>query len=132
MRRCPTCTRPTLRSSSGLRAAHRTQAAAVHPGYGFLAESAVFAQRVIDEGLVWVGPPPRAIEQMGDKINARNLMEKAGVPVSAGSREPVPDADAAAAEAARIGYPVMVKAAGGGGGGNPVAWGNDRVSRPAA
>ncbi len=99
-----------------IRAAHRTQAAAVHPGYGFLAESAVFAQRVIDEGLVWVGPPPRAIEQMGDKINARNLMEKAGVPVSAGSREPVPDADAAAAEAARIGYPVMVKAAGGGGG----------------
>jgi acetyl-CoA carboxylase biotin carboxylase subunit len=97
-------------------AAHRGSAAAVHPGYGFLAENAGFAQRVIDEGLIWVGPPPAAIEQMGDKINARNLMEMAGVPVSAGSREPVADEDAAAAEAARIGYPVMVKAAGGGGG----------------
>ncbi len=97
-------------------AARRGGAAAVHPGYGFLAENAGFAQRVIDEGLIWVGPPPSAIEQMGDKINARNLMEKAGVPVSAGSREPVADSAAAVAEAARIGYPVMVKAAGGGGG----------------
>ena len=97
-------------------AARRSGAAAVHPGYGFLAENAEFARRVGGEGLVWVGPPPPAIEQMGDKINARNLMEDAGVPVAAGTREPVPDADAAAAEAARIGYPVMVKAAGGGGG----------------
>ncbi len=97
-------------------ATRRSGAAAVHPGYGFLAENAGFAQRVLDEGLVWVGPPPAAIDQMGDKINARNLMETAGVPVSAGTREPVADADAAAAAAARIGYPVMVKAAGGGGG----------------
>jgi acetyl-CoA carboxylase, biotin carboxylase subunit len=97
-------------------AALASGARAVHPGYGFLSENAEFAQRVIDAGLIWVGPPPSAIEQMGDKINARNLMEKAGVPVSAGSREPVFDEDAAAAEAARIGYPVMVKAAGGGGG----------------
>jgi acetyl-CoA carboxylase biotin carboxylase subunit len=71
---------------------------------------------VIAAGLTWVGPDPAAIEQMGDKIRARNLMERAGVPVSPGSREPVTDADAAVAEAARIGYPVMVKAAGGGGG----------------
>jgi acetyl-CoA carboxylase biotin carboxylase subunit len=99
-----------------LEAASRTNARAIHPGYGFLAENATFAERVIDAGLVWVGPPPEAIAGMGDKINARNLMEKAGVPVSAGTREPVPDADAAASEAARIGYPVMVKAAGGGGG----------------
>jgi acetyl-CoA carboxylase biotin carboxylase subunit len=99
-----------------LEAARRTNARAVHPGYGFLAENAAFAERVIDAGLVWVGPPPEAIAGMGDKINARNLMEKAGVPVSAGTREPVPDADSAAAEAHRIGYPVMVKAAGGGGG----------------
>ena len=69
----------------------------MHPGYGFLAENAGFAARVIDAGLTWVGPPPAAIEQMGDKINARNLMEQAGVPVSAGTREPVADADAALA-----------------------------------
>ncbi len=99
-----------------LDAARRTGAAAIHPGYGFLAESAEFAARVIDAGLAWVGPPPSAIEQMGDKINARNLMEQAGVPVAAGSRKPVADIDAAFAEAGRIGYPVMIKAAAGGGG----------------
>jgi len=99
-----------------LAAARRAGAAAIHPGYGFLAESAGFAARVIDAGLTWVGPPPSAIEQMGDKINARNLMEQAGVPVAAGSREPVADVAAAAAEAGRIGYPVMIKAAAGGGG----------------
>jgi acetyl-CoA carboxylase, biotin carboxylase subunit len=99
-----------------LEAAGRTNARAIHPGYGFLAENAAFAERVIDAGLVWVGPPPRAIAVMGDKINARNLMEQAGVPVSVGTREPVPDVEAAVREAAAIGYPVMVKAAGGGGG----------------
>jgi acetyl-CoA carboxylase, biotin carboxylase subunit len=99
-----------------LGAARATGAAAIHPGYGFLSESAGFASAVIDAGLTWVGPPPAAIEQMGDKINARNLMEQAGVPVAAGTREPVADVTAAAAEAARIGYPVMIKAAAGGGG----------------
>ena len=97
-------------------AARRTGASAIHPGYGFLAENPAFAARVIAEGLTWIGPPPAAIEQMGDKINARNLMEQAGVPVAAGSREPVTDVAAALAEAGRIGYPVMVKAAAGGGG----------------
>ncbi len=97
-----------------LEAAKRSNAQAVHPGYGFLAENARFAERVIAAGLTWIGPPPQAIIAMGDKINARNLMEQAGVPVAAGTREPVPDADAAVA--AGIGYPVMVKAAGGGGG----------------
>ncbi|MDQ1689302.1 MAG: acetyl-CoA carboxylase, biotin carboxylase subunit [Frankiaceae bacterium] len=99
-----------------IEAARQSNAQAVHPGYGFLAENAVFAQRVIDAGLVWVGPSPDSIERMGDKINARNLMEAAGVPVAGGSREPVADVDAALAEAARIGYPVMVKASAGGGG----------------
>jgi acetyl-CoA carboxylase biotin carboxylase subunit len=99
-----------------LGAARRTGAAAVHPGYGFLAENAEFAAEVTDAGLTWVGPPPAAIEQVGDKINARNFMEQAGVPVAAGSREPVTDVTAAIAEAGRIGYPVMIKAAAGGGG----------------
>ena len=99
-----------------LAAARQTAAAAVHPGYGFLSENAAFAQQVQAEGLTWVGPTPEAIEQMGDKINARNLMHRAGVPVALGSTEPVTDAAAALAEAERIGYPVMVKAAAGGGG----------------
>jgi acetyl-CoA carboxylase, biotin carboxylase subunit len=96
--------------------ARKAGAAAVHPGYGFLAESPGFAQAVISAGLTWVGPDPSAIEQMGDKIRARNLMAAAGVPVAPGSAAPVADADAAVEEASRIGYPVMVKAAAGGGG----------------
>jgi acetyl-CoA carboxylase, biotin carboxylase subunit len=96
--------------------ARKSGAAAVHPGYGFLAESAGFAQAVINAGLTWIGPDPSAIEQMGDKIRARNLMASAGVPVAPGSAAPVADADAAVEEASRIGYPVMVKAAAGGGG----------------
>jgi acetyl-CoA carboxylase biotin carboxylase subunit len=105
-----------LNGAAIIDAARKTGAAAVHPGYGFLAENAAFAAQVIAAGLTWVGPDPAAIEQMGDKIRARNLMERAGVPVSPGSREPVTDEDAAVAEADRIGYPVMVKAAAGGGG----------------
>jgi acetyl-CoA carboxylase, biotin carboxylase subunit len=105
-----------LNAGAIIDAARKTGAAAVHPGYGFLAENADFASQVIAAGLIWVGPDPAAIEQMGDKIRARNLMERAGVPVSPGSREPVTDEAAAVAEADRIGYPVMVKAAAGGGG----------------
>ncbi len=105
-----------LNAAAVIDAARKSGAAAVHPGYGFLAENADFARQVIAAGLVWVGPDPVAIEQMGDKIRARNLMERAGVPVSPGSREPVTDEAAALAEADRIGYPVMVKAAAGGGG----------------
>jgi acetyl-CoA carboxylase, biotin carboxylase subunit len=105
-----------LNAAAIIDAARKTGAAAVHPGYGFLAENAGFAGQVIAAGLTWVGPDPVAIEQMGDKIRARNLMERAGVPVSPGSREPVTDEAAAVAEAGRIGYPVMVKAAAGGGG----------------
>ena len=97
-----------------MEAARRTRARAIHPGYGFLAENTAFARRVLDDGLIWIGPPPEAIAAMGDKISARNLMEEAGVPVAGGTREPVPDTDAAVA--AGIGYPVMVKASGGGGG----------------
>ena len=108
--------RSYLDAGALIEAARKTGAAAVHPGYGFLAENADFARQVIAAGLTWVGPDPEAIEQMGDKIRARNLMERAGVPVSPGTREPVMDVAAAVAEADRIGYPVMVKAAAGGGG----------------
>ncbi|GAB3665772.1 biotin carboxylase N-terminal domain-containing protein [Actinocorallia lasiicapitis] len=99
-----------------LEAAERTNAQAVHPGYGFLSENTAFARRVVEAGMVWIGPDPSAIEAMGDKINARNLMEKAGVPVAGGTREPVGSAEDAVAAAAGIGYPIMVKASGGGGG----------------
>ena len=99
-----------------IEAAQQTGAQAIHPGYGFLAENADFARQVVTAGLVWIGPPPDAIEAMGDKINARNLMADAGVPVAQGTREPVSDEDAAVVAAAEIGYPVMVKAAAGGGG----------------
>src|SRR5579864_6515370 len=105
-----------LDAAAIIEAAAQTNAGAIHPGYGFLAENAGFAQQVLAAGLTWIGPAPDAIEQMGDKIRARNLMEDAGVPVSPGSRAPVAVVDAAVAEAERIGYPVMVKAAGGGGG----------------
>ena len=108
--------RSYLDAAALIEAARKTGAAAVHPGYGFLAENADFARQVIEAGLTWVGPGPVAIEQMGDKIQARNLMEQAGVPVSPGTREPVTDVANAVTEAERIGYPVMVKAAGGGGG----------------
>ena len=99
-----------------LEAARQTGAQAIHPGYGFLAENADFAQKVLDAGLVWIGPSPDAIDRMGDKINARNLMSAAGVPVAAGTPEPLADVEAALAAAKQIGYPVMVKASAGGGG----------------
>ncbi|HEY3008797.1 MAG TPA: biotin carboxylase N-terminal domain-containing protein [Micromonosporaceae bacterium] len=99
-----------------LAAAKSSGAQAVHPGYGFLSENADFARTVAAHGLVWVGPGADAITAMGDKINARNLMAAAGVPVAPGTTDPARDADGAVAEAVRIGYPVMVKAAAGGGG----------------
>jgi acetyl-CoA carboxylase biotin carboxylase subunit len=103
-------------SAQLLAIAARTGAEAIHPGYGFLSENAGFARAVAGAGLVWVGPPAEAIERMGDKINARNLVAAAGVPVSPGTETPVSDADGALAAAEGIGYPVMVKASAGGGG----------------
>jgi len=95
--------------------AHRSGAQAVHPGYGFLAERADFAQACFDAGLVFVGPSPRSIEIMGDKLMARKTVQDAGVPVVPGT-EPGLD-DAALLQAAEeIGYPLLVKAAAGGGG----------------
>ncbi|MCX5119631.1 biotin carboxylase [Micromonospora sp. NBC_00362] len=99
-----------------LAAAKSTGAQAIHPGYGFLSENAEFARTVEASGLIWVGPDADAITAMGDKINARNLMAAAGVPVAPGTTDPAADLEAAVTAAAEIGYPVMVKAAAGGGG----------------
>jgi acetyl-CoA carboxylase, biotin carboxylase subunit len=99
-----------------LSVAAQTGAAAIHPGYGFLSENADFARAVAAAGLVWAGPSPDAIEAMGDKVTARARMTAAGVPVVPGSTDAPVDAATCAAEAARIGYPVMIKASAGGGG----------------
>src|SRR4051794_30919846 len=111
-----------------LEAAKRTGAEAILPGYGFLAENAAFAQTVIEAGLVWVGPSPDAIEAMGDKINARNRMAAAGVPVAPGTPDPLTDVDAALEAAGALGYPLMVKASAGGGGiGMAVAYDDEQL-----
>ncbi|HYN93426.1 MAG TPA: biotin carboxylase N-terminal domain-containing protein [Pilimelia sp.] len=99
-----------------LAAAKSTGARAVHPGYGFLSENADFARTVADSGLIWIGPGADAIAAMGDKINARNIMAAAGVPVAPGTTDPAASVEAAQAAAADIGFPIMVKAAAGGGG----------------
>jgi len=92
-------------------------AEAVHPGYGFLAENATFAKALEDAGVVFVGPPASAIDAMGSKTNARDLMKKAGVPIIPGTTEPVPDVETALRLASdEIGFPIAVKASGGGGG----------------
>jgi acetyl-CoA carboxylase biotin carboxylase subunit len=105
-----------LRIDAILDAARQSGATAIHPGYGFLAENASFARAVMDSGLTWIGPSPEAIETMGDKINARNLVAAAGVAVSRGTTEPVDDVEDCVRQARDIGYPIMVKAAAGGGG----------------
>ena len=97
-------------------AARATSATAVHPGYGFLAENAEFVRRCEEEGITFIGPSSEVIRNLGDKIEARRLMQEAGLPVAAGSDEPVSNADEAAALATEIGYPVILKAAAGGGG----------------
>ena len=97
--------------------AHESGAQAIHPGYGFLAENAAFATRCEQEGIVFIGPPASAIEAMGSKTRARELMAAAGVPIVPGTTEPVKTVAAARKIiASEIGYPVAVKAAGGGGG----------------
>jgi len=96
--------------------AKQSGADAVHPGYGFLSENALFAQSVIDAGLIWIGPPPSAIKALGDKVSARKIAAKAGAPLVAGTSDPVDNADEIIAFAQQHGLPVAIKAAHGGGG----------------
>ncbi len=109
--------------------AKKSGADAVHPGYGFLSESAAFAQAVIDAGLAWIGPSPRAIARLGDKVEARKIALKVGAPLVAGTPEPVKDAAEVLAFAGQHGLPIIIKAAfGGGGRGMKIAWRMDEVA----
>ncbi len=112
-----------------LKAAADSGADAVHPGYGFLAENADFARAVIEAGLTWIGPPPAAIEALGDKVQARHIAKQVGAPLAAGTQGPVSGADEAVAFAAEYGLPIAIKAAfGGGGRGLKVAWTIDEIA----
>ena len=105
-----------LRGETLIAAAKATGADAIHPGYGFLSENAGFARAVRDAGLVFVGPPPEAIEAMGDKLAARARMKAAGVPVVPGTHEPAGDDASLLKQARGVGFPLMIKASAGGGG----------------
>jgi len=99
-----------------LDAAAKSGADAVHPGYGFLSENADFAQAVIDAGLIWIGPPPQAIRDLGDKVSARHIASRAGAPQVKGTPDPVANGDEVVAFAKENGLPIAIKAAFGGGG----------------
>ncbi|AUA15106.1 Biotin carboxylase [Streptomyces malaysiensis subsp. malaysiensis] len=99
-----------------LAAAAESGADAIHPGYGFLSENAEFAQAVLDAGLTWIGPPPHAIRDLGDKVAARHIAQRAGAPLVAGTPDPVTGADEVVAFAEEHGLPIAIKAAFGGGG----------------
>ncbi len=101
----------------------------MHPGYGFLAENADFARAVTRAGLTWIGPPPEAIEALGDKVRARHIARQAGAPLTPGTQDPVRDAEEIRAFGAQYGYPIAIKAAfGGGGRGLKVAWRQEEVA----
>jgi acetyl-CoA carboxylase biotin carboxylase subunit len=105
-----------LRGDRIIEAAKKSGADAIHPGYGFLAENAGFARMVMDAGLVWIGPPPEAIELMGDKLAARRSVQKLNVPVVPGFQKEIDDVNRVRDEIDKIGYPILIKAAAGGGG----------------
>jgi acetyl/propionyl-CoA carboxylase alpha subunit len=112
----PEASRSYLDAQRILDVARRSGAEAIHPGYGFLSEDARFATACADAGLIFIGPPPAALEAVGDKVRARQTMIEAGVPVIPGSPPLGEDLTATARQAGAIGYPVLIKAAAGGGG----------------
>ncbi len=112
----PSARESYLNMAAILSAAHVTGADAIHPGYGFLSENAVFAEMVEDHGLTFIGPTSGHIRMMGDKITAKAAMARLGVPLVPGSDGALPDLDTARDVAASVGYPVLIKAAAGGGG----------------
>ncbi|HEY4621302.1 MAG TPA: acetyl-CoA carboxylase biotin carboxylase subunit, partial [Gaiellaceae bacterium] len=119
-----------LRTDRILGAAAQAGAEAIHPGYGFLAENPAFARAVADAGLVWIGPPPEAIEAMGSKIAARERMRAAGVPIVPGTTSPASGVEEVLRAADEVGFPIAIKAASGGGGkGFKVAQGPEEVER---
>jgi acetyl-CoA/propionyl-CoA carboxylase biotin carboxyl carrier protein len=123
-------TKSYLRGERLIDAAHRAGAEAIHPGYGFLAENAAFARACADAGLVWIGPPPGAIEAMGSKIAARERMRDAGVPIIPGTTAPARTRDDVLAVGDELGWPLAIKAsAGGGGKGLKIVRGPDDVAR---
>src|SRR6186713_1677593 len=105
-----------LRMEKIISAAQLTGADAIHPGYGFLSENEIFAQQVIDAGMIFIGPSPRAIEIMGSKLAAKAAVAKFNVPLVPGTSEPITDVEDAKKVAAKIGYPILIKASAGGGG----------------
>jgi acetyl-CoA/propionyl-CoA carboxylase biotin carboxyl carrier protein len=118
-----------LHAAKLLAIARRSGADAVHPGYGFLSESAAFAQSVIDAGLTWIGPPPAAIALLGNKVEARRIAAQVGAPLVAGTTDPARGAADVVAFAERHGLPIAIKAAfGGGGRGMRVAWRMDEIA----
>jgi acetyl-CoA/propionyl-CoA carboxylase biotin carboxyl carrier protein len=119
-----------LRGDVLIETAQRAGAQAIHPGYGFLAENAAFARAVEDAGLVWIGPPPAAMELMGSKTEARTAMQAAGVPIIPGTTDPVGSVEELLGLGESIGYPLLLKAAAGGGGkGMEVVEGPDGAER---
>ena len=108
--------KPYLDIEAIIRAAKHAKADAIHPGYGFLSENAVFAKRCREEGIIFVGPAPEVMEQLGDKIAAKKVARQACVPMIEDSRLDIKDPANAKSEALRIGFPIIIKAAAGGGG----------------
>jgi acetyl-CoA carboxylase, biotin carboxylase subunit len=124
----PATGRSYLHIPSIVGAAQKTGADAIHPGYGFLSEDPYFAEIVANEGMTFIGPPPEVMEKVGDKATARDLMQKAGLPLLPGTVDPVNTVDEAKEIADSIGYPVIIKAvAGGGGRGMSVVWDADEL-----